>query len=90
MHLRSGAITLAACAALFGACGEGGQGSSGGSASVDPTPEALDGTPSQAFDPEDIERANDASPAVQAYCAEAVSEAQRVGCLSHVDESDLP
>lgn len=57
---------------------------------VDPTPEKLDGTPSMEFDTDDIERAENASDAVAEYCAGAVSEAQEVGCLSHVDESDIP
>lgn len=57
---------------------------------VDPTPEKLDGTPSMEFEADDIERAENASDAVAEYCAGAVSEAQEVGCLSHVDESDIP
>ncbi len=57
---------------------------------VDPTPEKLHGTPSMEFEADDIERARTASDAVAEYCAGAVSEAQRVGCLSHVDESDIP
>ena len=57
---------------------------------VDSTPEKLDGADSYEFEPADIERANDASDAVQEYCSGAVSEAQEVGCLSHVDEDDLP
>lgn len=57
---------------------------------VDPTPERLDGTPSTEFEADDIERAENASDAVAEYCAGAVSEAQEVGCLSHVDESDIP
>lgn len=57
---------------------------------VDPTPEKLDGTSSMEFEADDIERAENASDAVAEYCAGAVSEAQEVGCLSHVDESDIP
>ena len=57
---------------------------------VDPTPERLDGSESQEFEPDDIDRANSASEAVQEYCSGAVSEAQEVGCLSHVEESDIP
>jgi len=57
---------------------------------LDPTPEKLDGTSSQEFEASDIERAENASQAVQAYCAGIESEAQRIGCLSHVDESDIP
>ena len=50
----------------------------------------LDGKQSPEFEADDIERAESASDAVAEYCAGAVSEAQEVGCLSHVDESDLP
>lgn len=57
---------------------------------VDPTPEALDGSSSSEFEQDDIDRANDASEEVQDYCSGAVSEAQYVGCLSHVDEWDIP
>ena len=57
---------------------------------VDRTPERLDGSESREFEPADIERANEASDAVKEYCSRAVSEAQEVGCLSHVDQSDLP
>ena len=63
---------------------------SGSKRNVDPTPEKLDGSPSLEFEADDIERANNASDAVEEYCDGAVSEAQYVGCLSHVDESDLP
>lgn len=63
-------------------CGTGG--------GVDPSPENKNGVPSHAFEQDDIDRANNASDAVKAYCAGAVSEAQYVGCLSHVNESDIP
>ena len=66
--------------AVFAGCGD----------TVDATPEKLDGTPSREFEPDDIERAEDASDAVREYCAGAVSEAQRVGCESHVTEEDIP
>ena len=61
-----------------------------GQAGVDPTPEKLDGSESVEFENEDIDQANSASQAVQDYCSGAASEAQEVGCLSHVDESDIP
>lgn len=70
-----------------GGCAE--TGSSGGR-NVDPTPERLDGSSSQEFEQDDIDRANGASEAVQDYCSGAVSEAQRVGCESHVTEDYLP
>lgn len=61
-----------------------------GDSPIDPTPEGIGGKPSREFEADDIGRAEGASQAVRDYCAEAVSEAQRVGCLSHVDDSDLP
>ncbi len=62
----------------------------GSGESVDATPEKSDGTPSYEFEPDDIERAQSASDAVKEYCAGAVSEAQRVGCESHVTEDEIP
>lgn len=59
-------------------------------ANIDSTPENINGIPSHEFEPADIRRAQQASPEVRAYCSGAVSEAQYVGCLSHVDESDIP
>jgi hypothetical protein len=67
--------------------GGGGNSDQGG---LDPTPKTLDGSSSQEFETGDIARAEGASQAVQDYCAGAVSEAQRIGCMSHVDESDIP
>lgn len=61
-----------------------------GSESLDPTPTKLDGTESQEFEADDIEAAESASDAVKEYCDGAVSEAQRIGCMAHVEESDLP
>jgi hypothetical protein len=57
---------------------------------LDPTPERLDGSSSREFEAEDIEQAENASEAVQDYCGGIESEAQRLGCLSHVDESEVP
>lgn len=57
---------------------------------VDPTPENQHGIPSGEFEQDDIDAANNASEEVQDYCGGIESEAQRVGCLSHVDESDIP
>ena len=72
--------------------GEDGRNSGSGSNgdAIDPTPTKLDGSESQEFESEDIERARDASDRVRDYCADAVSEAQELGCLSHVDEGDSP
>jgi hypothetical protein len=80
---------IGACALLVG-CGETGSDGGAGGGGVDPTPERLDGSSSREFEASDIARANKASPEVQAYCEGATSEAQEVGCLSHVDESDIP
>jgi len=70
------AIALAAC----GGSADGG---------LDPTPERLDGSSSYEFEQDDLERAEDASDAVKEYCADAVSEAQRIGCESHVTDEEL-
>ena len=56
----------------------------------DPTPTKLDGTPSQEFEQDDLDAAAGASDEVKEYCADAVSEAQRMGCESHVTEDDIP
>jgi hypothetical protein len=76
------ALLLASLLIALGGCGD-----SGG---VDATPERQDGTSSHEFEQEDIDTANEASDAVQEYCSGAVSEAQRVGCESHVSDEDLP
>ena len=63
-------------------------GTSGGwvdTSGVDPTPEDIDGNPSDQFEPDDIDRANNASLLVDLYCDGSSSEAQYVGCLSHVE-----
>jgi hypothetical protein len=57
---------------------------------LDPTPERKDGSSSLEFEREDLERAAGASDRVKEYCAGAVSEAQRIGCESHVTEEDIP
>ena len=60
--------------------------SSTGSDEIDSTPTKLDGTESHEFEQDDLDRAEGASDAVKDYCAGAVSEAQRLGCESHVTE----
>jgi hypothetical protein len=82
-HLRKTSALLLMLGVSVTAAGCGGS-------SVDPTPEKLDGTPSMEFEQEDIDAAESASPAVKDYCSDAVSEAQRVGCESHVTEDELP
>ena len=71
-------------AALLAGCG------SDPGSGIDSTPEKLDGTESHEFEQEDIDAAAGASEAVKEYCADAVSEAQRLGCESHVTDEDLP
>jgi hypothetical protein len=57
---------------------------------INPTPEKESGEPSYEFEPEDIERAEVAPQSVREYCEGAVSEAQEIGCLSHVEPSEVP
>jgi hypothetical protein len=64
--------------------------SCGGEPAQDSTPERLDGTSSYEFEQDDLDRAAGASDAVKEYCAGAVSEAQRLGCESHVTDEELP
>ena len=73
-------MTLVAAALVLGC----------GGPAADPTPTKLDGTESHEFERDDLERAGQASDAVKEYCADAVSEAQRLGCESHVTDADLP
>ena len=67
-----------------------GCGSEDGGSAIDPTPTKQNGEPSYEFEQEDIERAEQAPQSVREYCAGAVSEAQEVGCLSHVEPSEVP
>ena len=71
------ALTLAGC------------GTGGGGSELDATPEKIDGSPSYEFEQEDLDAAEGASDAVKEYCADAVSEAQRLGCESHVTENEI-
>jgi hypothetical protein len=77
-------LALALVVATLAGCG------SGGESSLDSTPEKLDGTESYEFERDDLDAAAGASDAVKEYCADAVSEAQRLGCESHVTDEDLP
>jgi hypothetical protein len=72
-----------ACALTLGACGSEDR-------KIDPTPARLDGSESHEFESQDIGRARSASDEVKEYCSGAVSEAQEVGCLSHLDEGEIP
>lgn len=86
-----GAASLLAGGLALGGCGEtGGVGAGARRPAINPTPEKLDGSRSYEFEPDDIERAQEAPESVQEYCAGAVSEAQEVGCLSHVEEDEVP
>lgn len=76
-------VSLVVAALAVAGCGNSGD-------SIDPTPERKDGSSSREFEPDDIERAEGASDRVKEYCAGAVSEAQRVGCESHVTEAEIP
>ena len=74
-------LAAAACAVVFfGGCGS----------EQDPTPERLDGSESYEFEQEDLDAAGAASDRVKEYCAGAVSEAQRLGCESHVTDEEIP
>lgn len=76
LHTVALLVVLVVCAG----CGE----------SIDSTPEKLDGSPSYEFEQDDLDRAAGASDAVKEYCSGAVSEAQRIGCESHVTEDEIP
>ena len=81
-------IALVVLALLLGAC------SSDFGSSSDPTPRTAplkkDGSRSGEFEQDDYDAADEASPEVKDYCADAVSEAQRLGCESHVQSEDIP
>lgn len=84
LRLDARVVAILMALALAG-CGSG----SGGS-ELDATPEKIDGSPSYEFEQEDLDAAEGTSDAVKEYCADAVSEAQRVGCESHVTEDEIP
>ena len=84
LRLDGPVVAILMALALAG-CGSG----SGGS-ELDATPEKIDGSPSYEFEQEDLDAAEGASDAVKEYCADAVSEAQRLGCESHVTEDEIP
>lgn len=85
LRLRAPVVAILVALAVAG-CGSGGGGGSG----LDATPEKIDGSPSYEFEQEDLDAAEGASDAVKEYCADAVSEAQRLGCESHVTEDEIP
>lgn len=61
-----------------------------GGAGINPYPVKQNGEPSYEFEPEDIEHAEEADDSVREYCEGAASEAQEVGCLSHVEPWEVP
>lgn len=63
--MKRPALAVALVTVALAGCGE----------TIDSTPERLDGSQSQEFEDEDIERAEDASDAEKDYWAGAVSEA---------------
>ena len=81
-----GPVAVLLIALAIAGCGSGG----GAASEVDPTPEKINGTPSLEFEQEDIDAAEGASDAVKEYCADAASEAQRLGCESHVTDDEVP
>ena len=84
LSFRSRNVAVAVALAVVAGCG------SGGASTLDSTPEKLDGTESYEFEQDDLDAAAEASDAIKEYCAGAVSEAQRLGCESHVTDADLP
>ena len=74
---------LISASLLIGACDDAAEGIC--------DPGDIDATPggSTAFEAADIERAENADCLVVIYCDDVRSEAQRVGCLSHVVSRDV-
>ena len=85
LRLRAPVVVILVAVAVAG-CGSGGSVGS----ELDATPEKIDGSSSYEFEQEDLDAAGRASDAVKEYCADAVSEAQRQGCESHVTEDEIP
>lgn len=77
-------VSLVSILFAFAGCG------ADGSNAIDSTPQKLDGTESHEFEQDDIDAAAGASDAVKDYCADAVSEAQRLGCESQVTDDEVP
>jgi hypothetical protein len=84
MNSRRHRLALLVLVVAFAGCG------SDAASNLDSTPEKLDGTESHEFEQDDLDAAAEAGDAVKDYCAGAVSEAQRLGCESHVTDQDLP
>lgn len=89
LHARFVVVALATLA-LGGCGGSAGDASNPARGTDDATPTKLDGTASHEFEQDDLDAAAAASDAVKDYCADAVSEAQRLGCESHVTDGELP
>lgn len=58
-------------------------------ASINIPPQKLDGTYSYEFEPQDVTAAQEATNLVKLYCGGITSEAQRLGCLSHITQSQV-
>jgi len=84
------ALMLTGCGASADDGDRGFQGPTDEAPAINPTPEKKNGEPSQEFEPSDIERAEEAEQSVREYCEGAASEAQEVGCLSHVNPNEVP
>jgi hypothetical protein len=56
---------------------------------VDPTPEESMGLLLRNSSGDDLDAAEGAGDAVKEYCPDAASEAQRLGCESHVTEDEI-
>jgi hypothetical protein len=80
---------IGVCVVALTGCGDGGPGKDFAGGICDPGP--IDSTPgdSSEFEPGDIATARSAECLVVIYCDGVESDAQRVGCLSHVTESDV-
>jgi hypothetical protein len=83
-------LMLAGCGASAEDGGRDFQGPADEAPAINPTPKKENGEPSYEFEPSDIERAEEAEQSVREYCEGAVSEAQEVGCLSHVKPNEVP
>jgi len=75
--------SLAVILITFAGCGADGAGG------LDSTPQRFDGTESHEIEQEDVDAAAGASDAVRDYCADSVSEAQRLGCESHITDDEV-
>ncbi|MGH2959049.1 MAG: hypothetical protein ACRDKE_05550 [Solirubrobacterales bacterium] len=90
MRIRRSLRRWVAAGFLILVLGGAGAGCGSDQTPIENGPLKQDGTRSSEFEQDDLDRADEASDAVKDYCSGAVSEAQRIGCESHVSESDIP